>query len=53
MEMYRTMKRIREFENKAMDLFGEGHIPGFVHLYMGEEAVATGVCSNLNEDDYI
>uniref|UniRef100_UPI0035628E52 thiamine pyrophosphate-dependent dehydrogenase E1 component subunit alpha n=1 Tax=Lutispora sp. TaxID=2828727 RepID=UPI0035628E52 len=33
--------------------FGEGHIPGFVHLYMGEEAVATGVCSNLNEDDYI
>ncbi|MGI5998696.1 MAG: pyruvate dehydrogenase (acetyl-transferring) E1 component subunit alpha [Lutispora sp.] len=53
MEMYRTMKRIREFENKAMDLFGEGRIPGFVHLYIGEEAVATGVCSNLNDDDYI
>lgn len=52
-EMYKTMKRIREFESKAMELFGEGHIPGFVHLYMGEEAVATGVCSNLNEDDYI
>jgi len=51
--MYKTMKRIREFESKAMELFGEGHIPGFVHLYMGEEAVATGVCSNLNEDDYI
>lgn len=53
MEMYRTMKRIREFENKAMDLFGAGRIPGFVHLYIGEEAVATGVCSNLNDDDYI
>lgn len=52
-EMYRTMKRIREFETKAMNLFGEGRIPGFVHLYMGEEAVATGVCSNLNDDDYI
>lgn len=52
-EMYRTMKKIREFETKAMELFAEGSIPGFVHLYLGEEAVATGVCANLKEDDYI
>lgn len=51
--MYKSMKRIREFETKAQNLFAEGSIPGFVHLYIGEEAVATGVCENLNEDDYI
>lgn len=52
-EMYRTMLKIRKFEEKARDLFAEGKIPGFVHLYIGEEAVATGVCANLNENDYI
>ena len=52
-EMYKTMKRIREFETNASKLFAEGQIHGFVHLYIGEEAVATGVCSNLREDDYI
>lgn len=52
-DMYLQMKRIREFETKAMTLFAEGRIPGFVHLYLGEEAVATGVCEGLNQDDYI
>ena len=52
-DMYIRMKRIREFETKAMKLFAEGRIPGFVHLYLGEEAVATGVCEGLNDDDYI
>jgi TPP-dependent pyruvate/acetoin dehydrogenase alpha subunit len=52
-EMYRTMKKIREFETKAAELFAEGSIPGFVHLYIGEEAVATGVCANLKDSDYI
>lgn len=47
------MKRIREFETKAAELFAEGRIPGFVHLYIGEEAVATGVCANLKDSDYI
>jgi pyruvate dehydrogenase E1 component alpha subunit len=47
------MLKIRKFEEKASDLFAEGKIPGFVHLYTGEEAVATGVCANLNENDYI
>ena len=53
MDMYLRMVRIREFENKAQSLFAEGKIPGFVHLYLGEEAVATGVCECLRDDDYI
>ncbi|MBW8381450.1 MAG: thiamine pyrophosphate-dependent dehydrogenase E1 component subunit alpha [Youngiibacter sp.] len=52
-DMYVTMKKIREFETKAMDLFAEGKIPGFVHLYIGEEAVAAGACQQLRTDDYI
>ncbi|AOT73295.1 pyruvate dehydrogenase (acetyl-transferring) E1 component subunit alpha [Geosporobacter ferrireducens] len=47
------MLKIRKFEEKAMRLFAEGQIPGFVHLYIGEEAVATGVCANLSDEDYI
>ena len=53
MDMYLRMVRIREFESKAQTLFAEGKIPGFVHLYLGEEAVATGVCECLRDDDYI
>lgn len=52
-DMYLTMLKIRKFETRAMDRFAEGKIPGFVHLYLGEEAVATGACSNLMQDDYI
>ena len=51
--MYKVMKRIREFETTAMSRFAEGKIPGFVHLYLGEEAVGTGVCQNLRDDDFI
>jgi pyruvate dehydrogenase E1 component alpha subunit len=52
-DMYIRMKKIREFESKASVLFAEGRIPGFVHLYIGEEAAATGVCANLTDDDFI
>lgn len=52
-QMYKKMRLIREFETNASKLFAEGRIPGFVHLYIGEEAVATGVCSALNDDDFI
>lgn len=52
-EMYVTMNRIRTFENRVAELFAAGKIPGFVHLYVGEEAVATGVCANLTDRDYI
>ena len=41
------------FEEKVHKIFSDGRIPGFVHLYVGEEAVATGVMSQLNDDDYI
>ncbi|MGC8491005.1 MAG: thiamine pyrophosphate-dependent dehydrogenase E1 component subunit alpha [Syntrophobacteraceae bacterium] len=52
-EMYKIMNRIRMFENRVAELFAAGKIPGFVHLYVGEEAVATGVCGNLRDSDYI
>jgi len=50
---YRTMVSIRKFEEKANDLFLGGVLPGFIHLYIGEEAIATGVCSNLSKTDLI
>ncbi len=53
LEFYQTMVTIRTFESKAVELFAAGKLPGFVHLYLGEEAVATGVCANLNDKDYI
>src|SRR5580704_6882079 len=48
---YRTMRAIREFEERVHAEFATGEIPGFVHLYAGEEASAAGVCSNLDERD--
>ena len=51
--MYRTMLRIRDFEERVLKEFAAGHIGGFVHLYAGEEAIATGACANLGVDDYI
>ncbi len=52
-ELLRQMIRIRRFEEKLAQLFKRGQLPGFVHLYMGEEAVAVGVCSALRADDRI
>lgn len=52
-EIYRTMVRIRTFEERVKKEFAAGNIPGFVHLYAGEEAVATGACANLGPNDYI
>lgn len=51
--IYKTMNEIRNFEEKVHKTFSDGKIPGFVHLYIGEEAVATGVMSLLEDDDYI
>jgi len=50
---YRTMKVIREFEERIHVEFATGEIPGFVHLYAGEEAIATGFCMNLDQRDKI
>lgn len=52
-EFYRVMYTIRRFEENVNDLFLAGEIPGFVHLYIGEEAIATGVMANLSKTDYI
>lgn len=52
-EMYRTMRKIREFELAAESLMEQGEFPGAVHLYLGQEAVATGVCLALRSDDII
>jgi pyruvate dehydrogenase E1 component alpha subunit len=52
-EMYRTMFEIRLFEEKVFELYGQNLVPGTIHLYAGEEAVAVGVCSALRRDDYI
>lgn len=52
-DMYKTMEDIRNFEDNVKRFFSQGLIPGFVHLYAGEEAVATGICAHLTDDDYI
>ncbi len=52
-DLYRTMVRIRRFEERVAREFAEGNIPGSVHLYIGEEAVATGAIAHLRKDDYI
>ena len=56
LNLYRKMITIRLFEKKKkknIDLYARGFIPGLAHLYIGEEAVAAGVCANLRKDDYI
>jgi pyruvate dehydrogenase E1 component alpha subunit len=52
-DLYATMKKIRLFEEKVSELFAEGKLPGFVHLYAGEEAIGVGVCAHLTDRDYI
>jgi pyruvate dehydrogenase E1 component alpha subunit len=52
-EIYRKMLKIRLFEEKVFELYGQNLVPGTIHLYAGEEAVAVGVCENLRKDDYI
>jgi pyruvate dehydrogenase E1 component alpha subunit len=52
-EMFRRMVEIRLFEEKVFELYGQNLVPGTIHLYAGEEAVAVGVCSGLRKDDYI
>ena len=53
LEAYRMMRTIREFEERLHVDFARGDIPGFVHLYAGEEAVATGIMMHLNDRDRI
>ncbi|HYH17080.1 MAG TPA: thiamine pyrophosphate-dependent dehydrogenase E1 component subunit alpha [Azospirillum sp.] len=53
LQAYRTMRTIREFEERLHIDFAKGDIPGFVHLYAGEEACATGIMMHLNDNDRI
>lgn len=53
LELYRRMFRIRRFEEQAAILYRAGHIPGFVHLAIGQEATAVGACFALRDDDVI
>ncbi len=50
---YRTMCTIRRFEERVQEEFSKGEIPGFVHLYAGQEGCAVGVCAHLGPKDYI
>jgi len=52
-EMYRKMLEIRHFEQRIYYLFLEGLIPGTIHLYTGQEAIAVGVCAALRKNDFI
>jgi acetoin:2,6-dichlorophenolindophenol oxidoreductase subunit alpha len=53
LRMYRRMLTIRLFEERVNDLYTRALMPGLAHLYIGEEAVAAGICEALRSDDYI
>jgi len=53
LSMWKTMIKIRKFETRISDLFMDQKIPGFIHLYLGEEAIAAGVCASLRDTDQI
>lgn len=53
MSFYETMFKTRRFEEETFEFYKKGMMAGLAHLYMGEEAVAVGVCAALKEDDYI
>lgn len=53
LDQYRLMTRIRAFEEVVKDLYERGQVPGIVHLSIGQEAVAAGICDPLSPADYI
>jgi TPP-dependent pyruvate/acetoin dehydrogenase alpha subunit len=53
LDLYQRMATIRQFEDGVKFLFLEGVMPGTIHQYQGQEAVAVGVCANLRQDDFI
>ncbi|MCX6027983.1 MAG: pyruvate dehydrogenase (acetyl-transferring) E1 component subunit alpha [Chloroflexi bacterium] len=53
LELYRQMVLIRRFEEKSAELYAEGKIGGFLHLYTGEEAIATGACMAMRPGDHL
>ena len=53
LQAYEQMIRIRTFEQAANELYTSARMPGIAHLYIGEEAIAVGICEALRQDDYI
>jgi len=53
LEILYLMLKVRRVEECLLDIFAQGKIPGFIHVGIGQEAVAAGVCSCLNSDDFI
>lgn len=53
LELHRKMLLIRNFEERAYEIFGTGVIAGTLHTYLGQEAVAAGIIANLTDDDFI
>ena len=53
LHMYRQMAKIRAFEEQVHELYKSAKMPGLAHLYVGQEAVAVGVCEALRRDDFI
>jgi TPP-dependent pyruvate/acetoin dehydrogenase alpha subunit len=53
LQMYRNVYATRQFELKSAELYRMGLIRGYLHPYLGEEAIAAGVCAAIGEDDYI
>lgn len=52
-ELYEQMVRIRRFEERSLRAYQQGHIGGFLHLYIGQEAVAVGSVSSMSKDDHV
>ena len=53
LRLYRGMEMIRMFEDQVNELYTRAVMPGLAHLYIGEEAIAVGICESLHRDDYI
>ena len=53
LDAYTRMKKIRVFEETMRDEFAKGTVPAFIHLYIGQEAIASGICIELNDNDTI
>lgn len=53
LKAYRTMSAIRQFEERVEKEFALGNIPGFAHVYLGQEASGTGICHDLNDGDWV
>ena len=52
-QLYDTMHRIRAFDERVAELFHAGEIKGTAHSYVGQEAIAAGICANLSKDDFV